>query len=250
MTGGYPRASSSGNVIRVARADNRKLIPAPGARPARATKRMSRPLSCSVAEERCDHGFRRAGPSPVPRPFNFALRRRAGRRPALGRGGTPGRPPQPRAGPLAAAQRGVAWRDARHLDLERRAWAELLDGGAGISGRPGLGGGLYRPRRAPTEMTTLPLALPTGSKKSRRPARRGPPAHRRRRWRLSKWPVLPWAGGAQIETVLILATGAGSPSASRPQAGCRMNCQFCAPARPAFTATSTGEILEQVDGRP
>jgi 23S rRNA (adenine2503-C2)-methyltransferase len=105
--------------------------------------------------------------------------------------------------------------------------------------------GLYANLATPEEMTNLPLALrrrlevglpPSLAPVSESVSDRGDTI--KFLWAL--------AGGARIETVLMLYPGRATVCVSS-QAGCAMGCGFCATGQAGFTRhLTTGEIVEQV----
>lgn len=104
---------------------------------------------------------------------------------------------------------------------------------------------LYTAGRRPEQTTNLPRDLRADLE------RRFPPALTRQTESVSddgqtvKW-LWSAAGGAAIETVLMLYPDRATVCVSS-QAGCAMNCSFCATGQTGFKRNlSTGEILEQV----
>jgi 23S rRNA (adenine2503-C2)-methyltransferase len=105
--------------------------------------------------------------------------------------------------------------------------------------------GLHRGLRQPEEMTDLPVdlrhrltaALPSAlTERDRTVADDGDTV---------KW-LFELAGGARVETVLMGYPDRVTVCVSS-QAGCAMNCQFCATGQAGFTRQlTTGEIVEQV----
>lgn len=129
-------------------------------------------------------------------------------------------------------------------DLDRQGLAELLDGEPGFRAAQ-VWEGLYRRGERPAEMTTLPLAL-----RDRLEEELGAQLDEAHRRTADDGATIKWlfslAGGAQIETVLMAYRDRVTVCVST-QAGCAMNCQFCATGQAGFTRQlSTGEILEQV----
>ena len=119
-----------------------------------------------------------------------------------------------------------------------------------LAGQPGYRAGqvwqaLYGAGRRPEEMTNLPRDLRADLEG------RFPPALTRRAESVSDdGQTLKWlwsaAGGASVETVLMLYPDRATACVSS-QAGCAMNCSFCATGQAGFKRNlSTGEILEQV----
>ncbi len=104
---------------------------------------------------------------------------------------------------------------------------------------------LYATGRRPADMTNLPRDLRADLEG------RFPPALVRRAESVSDdGQTLKWlwaaAGGASLETVLMLYPDRATACVSS-QAGCAMNCSFCATGQAGFKRNlSTGEILEQV----
>lgn len=144
----------------------------------------------------------------------------------------------PRRGPRAAAPPGGVY------NLSREELAEVL------AGQPGYRAGqvwhaLYGLGQRPEEMTNLPGELRGALEE------RYPPALSARVESVSadgqtvKW-LWSAGGGAAIETVLMLYPDRATVCVSS-QAGCAMNCSFCATGQAGFQRhLSTGEILEQV----
>lgn len=129
-------------------------------------------------------------------------------------------------------------------DLTREELAEALSGQPGYRAAQ-VWQALYNTGRRPEETTTLPKGLRADL------GQRFPPALARAAESVSddrqtvKW-LWSAAGGAAIETVLMLYPDRATVCVSS-QAGCAMNCGFCATGQAGFKRNlSTGEILEQV----
>ena len=105
--------------------------------------------------------------------------------------------------------------------------------------------GLHRGLRQPEEMTDLPVAL-----RDRLTAALPPALSERGRTVADDGGTVKWLfeleGGARVETVLMAYPDRVTACVSS-QAGCAMNCQFCATGQAGFTRQlTTGEIVEQV----
>ena len=122
--------------------------------------------------------------------------------------------------------------------------AAILDGEAPYRSRQ-VWEGLHRRLLPPDEMTDLPVAL-----RHRLTAALPPALTERDRTVADDGETVKWLfeleGGARVETVLMAYPDRVTACVSS-QAGCAMNCQFCATGQAGFTRQlPTGEIVEQV----
>ena len=122
--------------------------------------------------------------------------------------------------------------------------AAILDGEAPYRSRQ-VWEGLHRRLLQPDEMTDLPVAL-----RHRLTAALPPALTERDRTVADDGETVKWLfeleGGARVETVLMAYPDRVTACVSS-QAGCAMNCQFCATGQAGFTRQlTTGEIVEQV----
>jgi 23S rRNA (adenine2503-C2)-methyltransferase len=104
---------------------------------------------------------------------------------------------------------------------------------------------LYDHGLRPEEVTTLPRAVRERLGAALPPALRAVAEPVSADGQTAKW-LWHAADGAAVETVLMLYPGRATVCVSS-QAGCAMNCSFCATGQAGFRRNlSTGEILEQV----
>ncbi len=126
----------------------------------------------------------------------------------------------------------------------RDEWAEVL-GDAPSYRIDQLWHGLYDQGLAPTEISTLPKALRSEVDRRFRPALRPVAEQRSAEGDTVKW-LWETGDGSRIETVLMHYDRRSTVCISS-QAGCAMDCGFCATGQAGFTRHLTvGEILEQV----
>ena len=130
----------------------------------------------------------------------------------------------------------------------RDEWADVLSHAAGKV--PGyrldqLWQGLYQHGQAPSAITTLPKSMRADIDRLYRPALRPVAEQQSSTGNTIKW-LWETAGGSRIETVLMHYDRRSTVCISS-QAGCAMDCGFCATGQAGFDRhLSVGEMLEQV----
>ena len=126
----------------------------------------------------------------------------------------------------------------------RDEWSDVLGGGPSYR-LDQLWHGLYDQGVGPSDISTLPKSLRTALDERFRPALHLVAEQRSRDGATIKW-LWETVDGSQVETVL-MHYAARSTVCISSQAGCAMDCGFCATGQAGFKRhLSVGEILEQV----